>query len=45
MERISKKLGAKVGGALKYGMAQCPADGVDPGLLLPLAASRMAAAR
>lgn len=41
MERISKKLSTEAGGAIEYGTAQCPADGLDPALLFNLAYSRL----
>lgn len=43
MERISQKLKRPVSAPLRYGVAQCPSDGLDPALLLPLAQSRLKA--
>ena len=38
MERLVARLRM---GAIRFGTAQCPADGLDPGLLLPLANRRL----
>jgi hypothetical protein len=45
MDRITQKLKKTGGRPLAYGVAQCPSDGLDPGQLLPLAESRLKAAR
>jgi hypothetical protein len=44
MERIGAKLNKKGVAPLVFGAAQCPADGLDPAMLLPLAESRLRAA-
>jgi hypothetical protein len=43
MERINQKL-SKSAGRIVYGVAQCPADGLDPALLMGLASQRLAQA-
>lgn len=41
MERINQKL-SQAAGRICYGVAQCPADGLDPALLMGLASRRLA---
>lgn len=43
-QQLVQELGQQLakGPSLRYGLAQCPADGHDPAMLLPLAARRLA---